>query len=72
MAGRSLITTLCGSRLGIAHITVAEVARVDYARWPNVASWIARMKDRPTWAPVNEAFDKYLVQPCAEAQFEAL
>lgn len=69
---------VCGERitiadyLGIAHITVAEVARVDYARWPNVARWIARMKDRPTWAPVNEAFYKYLVQPCAEAHFEAL
>jgi glutathione S-transferase len=69
---------VCGERitiadyLGIAHITVGEVARVDYARWPSVASWIARMKDRPTWAPVNDAFYKYLVQPNAQTQFEAL
>ena len=68
---------VCGERitiadyLGIAHITVGEVARVDYARWP-MLRWIARMKDRPTWAPVNDAFYKYLVQPNAQTQFEAL
>ena len=44
---------VCGERitiadyLGIAHITVGEIVRVNFARWPNVASWIARMKDRP-------------------------
>jgi glutathione S-transferase len=69
---------VCGERLtiadylGIAKITLGEVARVDYSRWPNVARWIARMKDRPTWAPANDAFYKYLVQPYAQAQFEAL
>jgi glutathione S-transferase len=69
---------LCGERitiadyLGIAHITVGEVVRLDYSRWPNLARWIARMKDRPTWAQVNDAFYKYLVRPCAEVKFEAL
>jgi glutathione S-transferase len=69
---------VCGERLtiadylGIAQLTFGEVARLDYSRWPNVAEWIARMKDRPTWASVNEAFYKLIVQPSAAAQFEGL
>jgi len=58
--------------LGIAYVTVGEAAHLDYSRWPNVARWIARMKDRPTWARVNEAFYRYFVQPYAQAKFEAL
>lgn len=58
--------------LAIAQITVGEAARVDYSRWRNVASWIARMKDRPSWAPVNAAFYKYVVEPNAQGQFESL
>ncbi len=45
---------------------------VDYSRWRNVASWIARMKDRPSWVPVNDAFYKYVVQPNAKVQLESL
>jgi glutathione S-transferase len=69
---------VCGERitiadyLGIAQVTVGEAAHVDYSRWPNVARWIARMKDRPAWARVNEAFYTYLVQPYAEVKFAAL
>jgi glutathione S-transferase len=69
---------VCGERitiadyLGIAHVTIGEAARVDYSRWPNVVRWIARMKDRATWAPVNAAFYTYLVQQYAEVKFEAL
>lgn len=69
---------VCGERitiadyLGIAQITVGEAVRLDYSRWPNVARWIARMKDRPTWARVNDAFYTYLVQPYASAKFEVL
>ena len=53
--------------LGIAHVTVGETAHVDFSRWPNISRWIARMKDRPTWAKVNEAFYTYFVQPYATA-----
>ena len=69
---------VCGERLtiadylGIAQLTFGEVARLDYSRWPNVAGWITRMKDRPTWASVNDAFYKLIVQPSAAAQFETL
>jgi len=69
---------VCGERLtiadylGIAQLTFGEVARLDYSRWPNVAKWIARMKDRPTWERVNDAFYKLIVQPYAAAQFATL
>ena len=69
---------VCGERItiadymGIAQITVGEAVRLDYSRWPNVARWIARMKDRPTWARVNDAFYTYLVHPYANAKFEVL
>ena len=69
---------LCGNQitiadyLGIAHVTVAEAVHVDYSRWPNVATWIARMKDRPSWDKVNEGFYTYFVQPYAQTKFEAL
>jgi glutathione S-transferase len=69
---------VCGERitiadyLGIAQVTVGEAVRVDYSRWPNVARWIARMKDRPTWASVNAAFYANLVQPYAGTKFEVL
>jgi glutathione S-transferase len=69
---------VCGERitiadyLGIAMITFGEVAREGYSRWPSVAKWIERMKERPTWGPVNDAFYKLIVQPCAQTQFEAL
>lgn len=69
---------VCGERitiadyLGIAQITVGEAVHVDYSRWPNVARWIARMKDRPTWARVNDAFYTYLVQPYANVECAVL
>lgn len=69
---------VCGERitiadyLGIAMITLGEVAREGYSRWPSVAKWIERMKDRPTWGPVNDAFYKLIVQPYAQTPFEAL
>jgi glutathione S-transferase len=58
--------------LGIALITVGEAAHIDYARWPNIARWIRRMKDRPTWTTVNEGFYKFFVQPYAQATFASL
>ena len=69
---------VCGERitiadyLGIAQLTFGEVARLDYSRWPKVAKWIERLKDRPTWERVNDAFYKLIVQPCAEVEFATL
>ena len=58
--------------LAIAHVSLGEIVRVDFTQWPNVARWIARMKDREHWASTNGAFYQYLVQPCAEVPFERL
>jgi glutathione S-transferase len=69
---------LCGNELtiadylGIAHVTLAEAVHVDFALWPRVAQWIARMKDRQNWASVNDPFYRYLVQPFAKGSFEPL
>ena len=69
---------VCGERItiadyfGIAQLTLGEVARLDYSRWLNVARWIERMKDRPTWERVNEAFYRLIVQPYAQTQFATL
>jgi glutathione S-transferase len=58
--------------LGIAMITLGEAVHIDYSRWPNVHSWIGRMKDRPSWGKVNEIFYQALVAPGADVKFEAL
>lgn len=58
--------------LGIAHVTLGEVIKLDYSRWPNVSRWIERMKDRANWNKVNDAFYKYFVAPYAQASFEKL
>jgi glutathione S-transferase len=58
--------------LGIAHVTLGEVIKLDYSHWPNVSRWIARMQDRPSWSIVNEPFYTYFVQPYANASFVAL
>src|SRR3569832_695826 len=36
--------------LGIAFVTLAELLGFDYAPWPSVVRWIARMTARPGWA----------------------
>jgi len=68
----------CGSELSIAdylamaYVTLGEAVHVDFAKWPNVAAWIARMKDRQHWATVNDPFYRYVVQPNAKVSFAAL
>jgi glutathione S-transferase len=58
--------------LGISQITLGETAHVDFSRWPNISRWVARMKDRPNWDKVNEAFYTNFVRPYAGATFEKL
>jgi glutathione S-transferase len=66
---------VCGNALtiadyfGAAFVTVGEVIRIDYSRWPNISRWLARMKDREAWATANAAFYTYLVQPRANDSF---
>jgi glutathione S-transferase len=46
--------------LGIAFVTLAELIGFDYAPWPNVVRWIARMKARPGWAAANAGFNGWI------------
>jgi len=68
---------VCGDRLtiadylGIGMLTLGEVTRFDYAQWKNLSRWIARMKDRPSWAPVHEIFYAHFVAAYKDASFVA-
>jgi glutathione S-transferase len=56
---------LCGDKVtiadyfGVCLITLGEVIRCDFSRYPNVAAWIARMKQLKSWPAVNEALDGF-------------
>jgi len=54
---------LCGDQITIADyfgagiVTLGEVIGVDFAPYPNVKNWIARMKNLPNWDKINEVFN---------------
>ncbi|HTU57452.1 MAG TPA: glutathione S-transferase family protein [Polyangiales bacterium] len=51
---------VCGNQITIADyfgaclVTLGEILRFDFARYPNVARWLGRMKELKSWAPINE------------------
>ena len=53
---------LCGDEITIADyfgagiVTLGEVIRCDFSRYPNIQRWIANMKKLPSWDKVNEVF----------------
>lgn len=53
---------VCGPRItladyfGLPILTLAEVIDFDLSPWPNVERWVATMKSRPAWGPVDIAF----------------
>jgi glutathione S-transferase len=57
---------------GVAMLTVGEVIRLDYSAYPNITRWITRMKARPSWTKVNEAFYGHFVAPFKDTAFEGL
>jgi glutathione S-transferase len=69
---------LCGAQitladyLAIGMITLGEVTRFDYSRWPNLARWIERIKARPSWSAVHEPFYASFVAAYKDAPFVAL
>jgi len=68
---------LCGDQLTIADyfgsglVTLGEVIRVDFSKYPNVQRWLNAMKARPNWPKVNAAFDG-LVQATKAQPFQAI
>ena len=52
---------LCGADITLADylgsgiITLGDIIGCDFARWPNVRAWLARLKTRPNWQPTNGA-----------------
>jgi glutathione S-transferase len=54
---------LCGGSLtiadyfGAAFLTVGEVVGCEFAGYPNVQRWLARMKALKSWKPVNATLD---------------
>jgi len=54
-------TWLCGPDISLADylgsgiITLGDIIGCDYARWPNVRGWLARLKARPNWRATNGA-----------------
>ncbi|WP_309088183.1 glutathione S-transferase family protein [Phenylobacterium sp.] len=59
LAGRDY---LCGSEitladyLGVSYVLLGELAAYDFAPYPNIQAWLARMQARPHFAPVFERF----------------
>lgn len=45
---------------GVSLVTVGECIRCDFSQWPNVARWVADMKQLKSWAKVNESFYGYV------------
>ena len=52
---------LCGNEItiadyfGVCLVTLGEVIRNDFSKYPNVARWIGNMKKLKSWTKVNEA-----------------
>lgn len=45
--------------LGATLVTIGALIDFDLARWPRVRRWLAAMTARPSWAPVNRAFEDW-------------
>jgi glutathione S-transferase len=41
--------------LGSGIITLGDIIGCDFARWPNVRAWLARLKALPNWQATNGA-----------------
>jgi len=53
---------LCGDQItiadyfGIGLLTLGEIVRCDFAKYPNVARWVGNMKKLNNWGKINEVF----------------
>jgi len=41
---------------GAGLVSLGEVIKCDFSKYPNVQRWLNNMKKQPSWAKVNEAF----------------
>ena len=68
---------VCGDSMTIADvfgaqlISLGEILRVDFGKYPNVKRWLERMKALPAWKEINAAHDGYAAA-MAEKQLVAL
>lgn len=66
---------LLGERLtladyfGLGVLTLGDVARQDYSRWPNIERWLATMKSRPSFVATHDIFYAQFVAPAAGRDF---
>lgn len=58
--------------LGAIMTVGGEAIRVDYGAYSNTSRWIGSMKALRNWPKVNEAFNKYVVEPNRDKEFTLL
>ena len=69
---------LCGDELTIADylgsmmVLGGEVIDCKFGAYPNISRWLGNMKVLKSWAKVNEAFYKYVVDPNKGKEFVQL
>jgi len=69
---------LCGNditiadHLGAMMVSSGEAIRCNLAAYPNISRWLGNMKALKSWAKVNEAFYKYVVEPGRDKEFVGL
>ena len=42
--------------LGAGLVSLGEIIRIDFGKYPNVKRWLDTMKKQPSWGEVNQAF----------------
>ena len=69
---------VCGNELTIADylgasiLTLGDVIRLEYSKYPNVVRWVGTMKTLPAWEKANEGFYTHFVAGFKDAQFQGL
>ena len=53
---------LCNNQLSVADylgaglVSLGEIIRIDFAKYPNVKRWLDTMKKQPSWGEINQHF----------------
>ena len=69
---------LCGDTITIADylgatmIIGGDATGCDFSSYPNITRWLGNMRALKSWAKVNEAFYKYVVEPNTGKSFERI